>query len=152
MDGGGLAHLHVRAAGRAKLVEDVARCVLDVEQPEAPSRQVPIVIEAARRRCAGLANVTLAVTAGNSLRAYPDARFDLVHAIDTFPYLVQAGMPLVETHMHEAARVLVSGGDLVIGNWSYRADLERDRAGVERRARIAGLTVVSAGEHPLAFL
>jgi hypothetical protein len=37
MDGGGLAHLHVLAAGHANLVQDVARGVLDVEQPEPPS-------------------------------------------------------------------------------------------------------------------
>jgi len=111
----------------------------------------PQMIAAARRRCAGLQNVSLAVTDGHDLRAYPDARFELVHAIDTFPYLVQAGMPLAETHMREAARVLVSGGDLVIGNWSYGADLSRDREDIERCAELAGLAVMSAGEQPLSL-
>ncbi len=111
----------------------------------------PKMIDAARRRCADLSNVTFAVTDGRDLQAYPDARFDLVHAIDTFPYLVQAGMPLVETHMREAARVLVPGGDLVIGNWSYRDDRALDLADLERCAELAGLAVVSAGERPLAL-
>ena len=111
----------------------------------------PRMIDAARRRCADLPNVTLAVTDGRDLTAYADARFDLVHAIDTFPYLVQAGMPLVATHVQEIARVLVPGGDLVIGNWSYRDDLERDRAEVAQLARLAGLDVIVAGERPLAL-
>jgi len=111
----------------------------------------PRMIDAARRRCAGLPNVTFSVTEGRDLRAYPDAGFELVHAIDTFPYLVQAGMSLVESHLREVARVLVPGGDFVIGNWSYSAEPARDLAELEQTAALAGLTIVSAGERPLAL-
>ncbi len=111
----------------------------------------PQMIEAARRRCVGLANVHLAVSDGHDLRRYGDARFELVHAIDSFPYLVQAGLALAERHVHEAARVLVPGGDLVIGNFSYRGDLALDRDDLARIAADAGLAVISAGERPFAL-
>lgn len=111
----------------------------------------PRMIEVARRRCAGLANVTLTVSDGHDLQAFGDARFELVHAIDSFPYLVQSGMALVERHVQEAARVLVPGGDLVIGNFSYRGDAAQDRADVARLAADAGLTVISLGERPFAL-
>ncbi len=109
------------------------------------------MIAAARRRCAHLPNVALAVTEGRDLRRYDDARFGLVHAIDTMPYLVQAGGALAEVHVREAARVLTPGGDLVIGNFSYHGDLERDRHEVARLADLAGLELLVAGERPFAL-
>ncbi len=108
----------------------------------------PQMIEVARRRCAGLDNVRLTVGDGRDLRVFEDASFELVHAVDTFPYLVQAGATLVEVHVREAARLLVPGGDLVIAGWSYRDDLCRDRDEVVGLAATAGLEVISAGERP----
>jgi SAM-dependent methyltransferase len=73
----------------------------------------------ARRRSPGAAVLR---TGGRDLRAFADAGFDLVLAVDSFPYLVKAGV--AETHLVECARVLAPGGDLVILNWSYDAPFE----------------------------
>jgi SAM-dependent methyltransferase len=108
----------------------------------------PKMIAAARRRCAGLANVFLAVTSGRDLADFPAERFDLVYAVDSFPYVHQAGPEVVETHFHEAARVLKPGGEFVILHFSYRDSTERDRAEVRKLSRAAGFTVTMNGAQP----
>ena len=110
----------------------------------------PKMIEAAERRCAGLTNVKLAVCSGNDLGAFPDARFDLVYAVDSFPYLVQSGMDLVRKHFHEAARVLRPRGDFVLLNFSYRGP-EVDRADVRALADQAGFDLLVCGALPFAL-
>jgi SAM-dependent methyltransferase len=109
------------------------------------------MIDAARRRCGALPNVRLAVTGGADLSAFADASFDLVFAIDSFPYLVQSGMPLVATHLREAARVLTPRGDLVILNFSYREDVARDVADVATLGRASGLDVIASGLTPFTL-
>ncbi|MFL5576660.1 MAG: class I SAM-dependent methyltransferase [Gemmatimonadaceae bacterium] len=106
------------------------------------------MVRAARRRCAGLANVRLDKSSGYDLSLYDDARFDLVYAVDTFPYLLHAGWPLVEGHFAEAHRVLRPGGDLVICNFSFRGDLDADRADVRRLAHAHGFAVLEDGVQP----
>ena len=108
----------------------------------------PNMIAAARRRCAGLPNVFLAVSSGRDLADFPAERFDLVYAVDSFPYVHQAGPAIVETHFHEAARVLKPGGELVILHFSYRDDTDADRAEVRKLCRAAGFTVVMNGAQP----
>ncbi|HEX6012473.1 MAG TPA: methyltransferase domain-containing protein, partial [Geminicoccaceae bacterium] len=49
------------------------------------------MIEEARRRCEALANVRLLPTSGRDLRPFGDASFDAAVAVDSFPYLYQAG-------------------------------------------------------------
>lgn len=53
---------------------------------------------------------------------FADAAFDAVLAIDTFPYIVQAG--LAEIHLAEAARVLEDGGELLVFNYAYGSEEE----------------------------
>lgn len=106
------------------------------------------MIAAARRRCAHLPNVRFLRTGGRDLRAFGDGAFDLVYAVDTFPYLVEAGTALVEAHMREARRVLPPGGDVVILNFSYRGDVAADRSDVARLAAGHGFDVLVAGETP----
>jgi SAM-dependent methyltransferase len=108
----------------------------------------PNMIEAARRRCAGLPNVFLTVTSGRDLADFPAERFDLVYAVDSFPYVHQAGPAVVETHFHEAARVLKPGGEFVILHFSYRDSTEADRAEVRKLCRASGFTVVMNGAQP----
>jgi SAM-dependent methyltransferase len=71
--------------------------------------------------------VSFLQTSGLDLAPFRDRSFDLVLAVDSFPYLFQAGSALVARHVAEAARVLRPGGDLVILNLSYRDDLGEDR-------------------------
>lgn len=105
------------------------------------------MITVARRRCAGLANVSFATCSGHDLADFPDERFDLVYAIDSFPYLVQAGMELVRTHVLEAERVLTPGGCLALASFSYRGSAF-DTVMAARLAEEAGLVLGSNGDRP----
>ncbi len=105
------------------------------------------MIEAARRRCAGIANVKLEVTSGRDLSAFEDGRFEVVYAVDSFPYLVQSGMELVRLHFAEAARVLTPGGDFIILNFSY-GGLARDKAAVRALGAAGGFDALIDGETP----
>jgi SAM-dependent methyltransferase len=75
-----------------------------------------------------------------------DASFDLVLAVDSFPYLFQSGWPLLARHFHEARRVLRPGGALAVFELSYGRSLEADRADFARLAVESKLEVVVAGE------
>ncbi|WP_146140246.1 class I SAM-dependent methyltransferase [Alsobacter soli] len=97
------------------------------------------MVEEARRRCADLDRVTFLQTSGHDLAGLVDGRFDLVLAVDVFPYLVQAGGNTAARHVAEAARVLRMGGRLVIANVSYRGDDALDAADLARWATEAGL-------------
>ncbi|HEY0558395.1 MAG TPA: class I SAM-dependent methyltransferase [Thermoanaerobaculia bacterium] len=108
----------------------------------------PKMIEVSRRRCTGLPNVSFAVTSGRDLADFPAERFDLVYAVDSFPYVHQAGPAIVEAHFHEAARVLRDGGEFVILHFSYRDTTEADRAEVRKLSRAAGFIVVMNGAQP----
>jgi ubiquinone/menaquinone biosynthesis C-methylase UbiE len=103
------------------------------------------MIEATKRRCAGLPNVTLRVTSGRNLEPFPAESFDLVLAIDALPYICRAGAALVKAHFIEAARVLRAGGDLVLLNFSYREGLESDRHDVSRLSEAAGFRILRNG-------
>ena len=109
------------------------------------------MIARAAERCAGLPNVTLRVSSGRDLVDFADDSFHLVLAADVFPYLVLTGSSLVATHVAEAARVLRTGGSLVILNMSYRDDPERDLAEVTTLAERAGLKLVRYGTRDFAL-
>ena len=109
----------------------------------------PGMVAEARRRCAGLDNVAIRLGTGRDLAGIGDQSVDLVLAVDSFPYLFMTGRPLVATHIAEAARVLAPGGDLVILNFSYRADIEADRRDVAELAAAAALDVVRNGTREL---
>jgi SAM-dependent methyltransferase len=103
------------------------------------------MIEAARRRCVAFSSISFQQSSGRDLSLFADGIFDLVLAVDSFPYLVQSGMEVVETHIAEAARVLRPGGDLVVLNFSYRGDAAQDRADLSRLANACGFAVVRDG-------
>jgi ubiquinone/menaquinone biosynthesis C-methylase UbiE len=104
------------------------------------------MISIAREQCAALGNVELRQTSGLDLSEFDDASFDCVLAVDSFPYLVLAGM--AERHFNEIARVLKGPGRLALLNYSYRGSLFLDRADIGRLAEAHQLRVVIDGEKP----
>jgi ubiquinone/menaquinone biosynthesis C-methylase UbiE len=109
------------------------------------------MIAAARNRSAGLANVRLMQTEGRDLAVFADESFDLVLAVDVFPYLVHAGSGVAERHVADAARLLRPGGALAIFNFSYRGDPAADGAEVARLAQRNGLWPARSGARPLSL-
>ena len=109
------------------------------------------MVEAAQRRTARLSNVRVDWIAGRDLAMMRDASFDLVLAIDSMPYIVDAGDALVATMFGEIARVLRPGGELVMCGFSYRGDLDRDRADVARHAATHDFTVLVDAAAPFAL-
>ncbi len=109
------------------------------------------MLAAARRRCARLDNVLLAQTSGRDLAALASSTFDLVLAVDTFPYLVLAGGDLARTHLREANRVLKRHGSLVLFNYAYGGDRMADSEAFQRQAEDAGFAPVRLGTTDLAW-
>jgi SAM-dependent methyltransferase len=108
----------------------------------------PGMIAAARRRCAAVPNVRFGVCDGVDLGMFGDGSVDVVLAVDTFPYVVEAGDASATLHFREAHRVLRRGGDFVLINFSYRGDVAADRDDVQRLARAAGFEVLVCGTAP----
>jgi len=106
------------------------------------------MIAEARLRCGGHANLRFATCAGTDLATVPDGSVDLLLAVDSFPYLVQAGLDVAERHVAEAGRVLREGGALVILNFSYRGDEAADRACATAWAQRYGLALTRLGISP----
>jgi ubiquinone/menaquinone biosynthesis C-methylase UbiE len=109
----------------------------------------PGMIEVARRRCRGISNVELELCTGRDFGDFADQSFDLIYAIDSFPYVYEAGGSVVDTHFREARRLLGPRGDFVIFNFSYRGDLGADRRDLERLAKLWGFDLLRNGERPL---
>ncbi|MBA3517786.1 MAG: class I SAM-dependent methyltransferase [Rhizobiales bacterium] len=109
------------------------------------------MVETARQRTAALPNVEIRQVTGRDLAGFSDRSFDLVLAVDVFPYLVQSGESLLDSMLVEIARVLRHGGQSLVVNFSYRGDLEADRADVQRLAGRSGLKVVRNGTADFRF-
>jgi SAM-dependent methyltransferase len=107
----------------------------------------PSMIAEARRR-EGADNLRFEVTSGADLAGLPDSAYDLVLAVDTFPYLMQAGLTIAERHVCDAARLLRPGGYLAVLNLSYGRGLEVDRADAARWAAAYGLALLENGGTP----
>ena len=111
----------------------------------------PRMVEEARRRGAGTSHLRFQVSAGRDLATLPPAAFDLVLAVDSFPYIIQAGEEVVARHLEGAARTLRPGGALAILNMSYRQNAEADIADATDWAARYGLRLILAGETPFAL-
>lgn len=106
------------------------------------------MVKAARRRCDGYGNVSVIKSDGHGLGAASDAEFDLVVALDSFPYLRQSGYALVQKFVADSTRALRSGGELVILNYSYSEDDDSDSREVRALAAENGLDIVEIGSRP----
>ncbi|HYN19483.1 MAG TPA: class I SAM-dependent methyltransferase [Thermoanaerobaculia bacterium] len=111
----------------------------------------PRMLDAARRRCSGLANVHFHLSPGSDLFDFPDASFDLVLAVDSFPYFYQGGPDFVAFTFLEIARVLRPGGDFALLNYSYRSSRAADRREVTHLAELFGFELRVAGGQPLSL-
>jgi predicted TPR repeat methyltransferase len=107
------------------------------------------MVATARRRVSHLPNAEVRLTSGRDVAEFQDESFDLVLAVDAFPYIVQAS--LAPAMVAESARVLRPGGALAILNFSYRGDPDRDRADVAALASAAGLEVRRNGTADLSL-
>lgn len=113
-----------------------ARSVLGLDVSE-------VMLAQAARRCAPFANVAVRSTDGKDLRAAHGRAFDLVLAVDVFPYLVSCGV--AEAHVRDAAALLRPGGHLAIFNFAYG-----DGPDPAALAAAHGLAVAVAGARPCA--
>jgi ubiquinone/menaquinone biosynthesis C-methylase UbiE len=111
----------------------------------------PGMITEAQLRCGQQANLRFAVCAGTDLATVPDRSIDLLLAVDSFPYLIQAGLDLAERHVAEAGRVLREGGTMVILNFSYRGDEAADRTCASGWAQRHGFALTRSGISPFTL-
>jgi SAM-dependent methyltransferase len=109
------------------------------------------MLELARVRCGGIEGVGLVRSSGRDLAAVRDASFDVVLAVDSFPYLVRSGAELAAGHIRDARRVLKSGGSLLILNYSYRGDTEADRTDIARLAAESHFEICRNGTREFAL-
>ena len=106
------------------------------------------MVAEATRRLSTIGNVQVRRTSGEDLDALAPAAFDLVLAIDSFPYIVQTGAATARRHVEGAARALRAGGALCILNLSYRGDEAADRADAADWAARSGMRLVRDGGRP----
>ena len=111
----------------------------------------PAMIAEAKRRCVGITNVQFHVCNGRDLSQFSKASFDLILAVDSLPCIVAIGSEIAARYIGDAAHMLKPGGTLAIFNYSYRGDIEADRADISAFAKSAGLEVVRDGSRDLAL-
>jgi SAM-dependent methyltransferase len=109
------------------------------------------MVAEARRRHEAVPNLRFAVTPGVGLAALPGDAFDLILAVDSFPYLVQAGGGIAERHVADAARLLRGCGALAILNLSYRADAGADAADARQWAARYGFDLAACDARPFTL-
>jgi SAM-dependent methyltransferase len=105
--------------------------------------------ELGRTRLREQENVLVIRSGGNDLSFLSDRGFDVVLAIDSFPYLVDSGF--AERHMAEFMRLLKPAGRLLIMNYSYRGDLTLDRWEVAQSATRYGFAIERNGTADLSL-
>lgn len=92
-------------------------------------------------------NLLLLNVDGSGLAMLRDSAFDLVLAIDSFPYIVQAGAG--NAHFADCARVLKPGGQLLIMNFAYSVPIDQQRVQVAELAERHGFAILRNGSSDL---
>ena len=103
----------------------------------------PGMVAEAQRRHGETANLRFAVTDGQTV---PPGRFDLVLAVDSMPYILQAGV--ADAVIAAAAGALQPNGALAVLNLSYGRTMADDAADAHRWATETGLVLAVAGMRP----
>jgi len=106
----------------------------------------PKMVDVARRRTAACAHVEVHVASGRDLQPIPDHDVDLVLAVDVFPYVVQAGQPLVAAMFADICRVLRPHGHLALFGYSYRGNPAEDARDIAVLANKHDLLIHTLGE------
>ncbi len=109
------------------------------------------MIASAQQRHGSVPGLRFEQTRGHDLDFLPRAGFDLVLAVDSFPYLVQAGAAVAERHVAGAAHCLRRGGRLAILNLSYRNDPAADATDIGTWAAPHGFQVTISGVTPFTL-
>ena len=109
------------------------------------------MIAEANRRHGNIAGLAFRHTEGDALDFLPTAAFDLVLAVDSFPYILMAGSAIAARHIADAARVLRPAGTLAIFNLSYAAEPAADIASVSDWAAAAGFHPLHRGDQPFSL-
>lgn len=107
------------------------------------------MVDAARLRLGSTSNAEVVLTNGSDLSQFGDDRFDLVLAIDVFPYLVQIGATLVVDHFRESARVLRRGGEMVLFNYAYGRRRSANTREIHEIANATGFVVERSDQQAL---
>ena len=94
-------------------------------------------------------NAAYVQTDGRNLRAFKNESFDLVLAVDSFPFITAAGLDA--HHIGEAARVLAPNGALVVMNYSYRDNRNADQLAFAAACAAHGLTPTILGAQPFTL-
>jgi 2-polyprenyl-3-methyl-5-hydroxy-6-metoxy-1,4-benzoquinol methylase len=109
---------------------------------------IALAMLAIARRRVTAPNVSFSLSPGRDLAELRDRCFDLVLAVDSFPYVHDAGPELVEAHVAGAARVLSPRGRLVVFNYSYLGDPLSEKVEVAGLAAAHGFLLEAAGVKP----
>jgi hypothetical protein len=96
-----------------------------------------------------LAHVEIALCDDGAPPDLPERAFDLALAVDSFPYIVQAGGDLAGRWFTAVARALDVGGSFCLFNFSYRGDFALDVGEITALAAANGLQAVELGAWPL---
>ena len=107
------------------------------------------MLRLASARTSHLANASVILSTGRDLSALGNRHFDRIVAVDSFPYLVQAGV--AEAHAADCARLLAPDARLLMMNYSYRENTDADRADIARIAQQHNLAIERNGTRDLAL-
>jgi len=131
--------------GRSDLLDKSTDEVVEYMRDEGLLKRNKSVRKIAAYRCRNIANVDVIAGDGKTYGTLPRNRFDLIVAVDSFPYIMEAGTEIAIANIKEVRRVLRPGGRFLMFNFSYRGN-DLDRHDVTKIASKFGFDVLRCGE------